>query len=194
MFIRYVILYFLSVYAVAMYSFPEVGMKAVNFSLQNADGKVISLAKYAGDIIVLEWHDPSCVFVKKHYDSGKMQELQKNYAQDKGVVWFQIVVNDANIQNNPYITGQLIDYGEEVSSLYQITKAPTIIIINKKGYIAYIGAVDSLRTKLPEDAWKAKINYIDLSLSALIRNLTIRVPKTRPYGCRVSVPAVRQFG
>ena len=191
---RGILLFLLSGFVLALYSFPEVGMKAIHFSLQDLDGTIVNTADYEGKIIVLEWYDPSCVFVKKHYESGKMQTLQKRFGDASHVAWLQIVVQDENIDKNSLVTHQLFDSEGSVSALYGINKAPTLIVINKNGRIAYMGAVDSLRTKYPTDAWKAKINYIDLTLSTLVNDLAVKIPKTRPYGCKISVPDHKQFG
>ena len=67
----------------------HVGHPAVPFSLTGSDGKSHALADYAGKFVVLEWTNPDCPFVKKFYDSGTMQKLQKEYV-DKGVVWIRI--------------------------------------------------------------------------------------------------------
>src|SRR6266446_2783644 len=68
---------------------PPVGSAAPDFSLTDAKGKTHSLSQYKGKYVVLEWFNPECPFVKKHYGSGNMQKLQEEYT-GKGVVWFSI--------------------------------------------------------------------------------------------------------
>jgi len=43
--------------------------------------------------VVLEWTNPGCPFVQKHYDSGNMQSLQKRFTGE-GVQW--IVINSTS--------------------------------------------------------------------------------------------------
>src|SRR3954466_271147 len=80
-----------TVIATALYASdsPPVGSAAPNFSSRDSNGKAVSLADYKGKYVVLEWFNPECPFVKKHYGSGNMQRLQKEYA-GKGVTWLSI--------------------------------------------------------------------------------------------------------
>src|ERR1041385_2302720 len=68
---------------------PSVGSNAPEFSLSDAKGKTHSLADYKGKYVVLEWFNPECPFVKKHYGSGNMQKLQQEFTS-KGVVWLSV--------------------------------------------------------------------------------------------------------
>src|SRR5437588_5806726 len=68
---------------------PAVGTSAPDFSLTDSKGKTQSVSQYKGKYVVLEWFNPECPFVKKHYGSGNMQKLQQEYT-GKGVVWLSI--------------------------------------------------------------------------------------------------------
>src|SRR5438128_7442303 len=83
-----------SLIATAAYAFdpPAVGSAAPDFSLPDAKGQTHSLSQYKGKYVVLEWFNPECPFVKKHYGSDNMQKLQEEYT-DKGVVWITIDFN-----------------------------------------------------------------------------------------------------
>src|SRR6267378_8300568 len=78
---------------------PPVGSAAPDFSLTDAKGKTHSLSEYKGKYVVLEWFNPDCPFVKKHYGSGNMQKLQEEYT-DKGVVWLTIDSNAPGFEGN----------------------------------------------------------------------------------------------
>src|SRR5258707_13697221 len=71
---------------------PPVGSAAPDFSLPDAKGETHSLSQYKGKYVVLEWFNPECPFVKKHYGTDNMQKLQKEYT-DKAVVCLTIDSN-----------------------------------------------------------------------------------------------------
>src|SRR5437899_10142102 len=87
--------------ATAVFAFdpPPVGAAAPDFSLADASGKTHSLSDYKGKYVVLEWFNPECPFVKKHYGSGNMQKLQGEYT-GKGVVWLTIDSNAPGYEGN----------------------------------------------------------------------------------------------
>src|SRR6478672_6812511 len=71
---------------------PAVGTTAPDFSLTDSKGKTQSVSQYKGKYVVLEWFNPECPFVRKHYGSGNMQKLQAEFT-GKGVVWLTIDSN-----------------------------------------------------------------------------------------------------
>src|SRR6476659_2797567 len=78
-----------SLISAVAYALPEPGKPAPDFTATAIDGSTVKLSDYRGKIVVLEWHNPLCPFVRKHYGSGNMQGLQR-YAIDKGVTWLRI--------------------------------------------------------------------------------------------------------
>src|SRR5438046_3812519 len=90
-----------SLIATVVFAFdpPPVGSAAPEFSLTDAKGAAHSLSQYKGKYVVLEWFNPECPFVKKHYGSGNMQKLQQQYT-DKGVVWLTIDSNAPGTEGN----------------------------------------------------------------------------------------------
>jgi len=171
----------------AMPNPASAGMPALNFTLQDISGKDVSLEQYYGKVIVLEWRDPRCKFVQKHYKSQNMQTIQKKYTQNDDIIWLTILVGTNIDTEHNFATHQLIDPAREVARLYDITKVPEVVIIDKTGYIAYIGAVDSLRTSNVEDVERAKVNYIASSLDEIISHYPVSVSHTRPYGCDITM-------
>ena len=53
-----------------------VGQPAPAFQLADTQGKPVKLADFQGKFVVLEWTNPGCPFVVKHYGSQNMQALQ----------------------------------------------------------------------------------------------------------------------
>ena len=87
-------------------SAARVGDAAPDFSGKDTKGASHKLADFKGKWVVLEWHNQGCPFVKKQYDSGNMQKLQKQYTA-KGVVWLTVISSAAGQQG--YVTGGQAD-------------------------------------------------------------------------------------
>jgi len=167
-------------------------VKAPDFKLKNHDGKEVKLADYKGKIIVLEWFNQECPFVKYHYEKkSTMKELAAGY-KDKKVIW--LAIDSTNHQktekNRKYAERHKIlhpildDRSGKVGKAYKATNTPHIFIINTDGKIAYNGAIDNTPLgKVPKD--KESINYVDEALKELISGKTVSIAKTKPYGCSV---------
>ena len=132
---------------------PPVGSAAPDFSVPDAAGKTQSLSEYKGKYVVLEWFNPECPFVKKHYGSDNMQKLQAEYT-DKGVVWLTIDSNAPGTEGNispdqaqkimgswkTHQTALLLDPESKVAKLYGAKNTPNMVVINPEGKIVYEGA------------------------------------------------------
>lgn len=175
-----------------------IGAPAPNFTLSGEDGKRHSLSDFKGKDIVLEWFNYGCPFVRKHYDTKNMQNLQKKYTT-QNVVWLKIVSSaqgrQGHLKNSEaakikekeegsYATHLLLDPSGEVGQMYGAVTTPHMFIINKKGILVYNGAIDSLRTADKADVQKAH-NYVVAALDSIKSNTNIKVKKNRPYGCSV---------
>ncbi|MFT5170718.1 MAG: peroxiredoxin [Candidatus Marinamargulisbacteria bacterium] len=170
---------------------------APDFTLPNAKGEAISLSGFKGKHVVLEWTNHQCPFVKKHYGSKNMQDLQKTYTQ-KDVIWLSIVSSAPGRQG--HVTGPLaaelttkrgaapshvlLDSDGSVGKLYQAKTTPHIFIIDKEGQLVYQGAIDSIGSANAADITHAK-NYVKASLDALLAGQPVSVGYTRSYGCSV---------
>ncbi len=175
----------------------EVGKPAPEFSLVSTTGKKVSLSQFKGKLIVLEWLNHGCPFVKKHYRSMNMQTLQKKYTA-KGVVWLSIVssapgrqgfyedgkANELTKSMKAAPTAVLKDPSGNIGKLYKAMTTPHMYVIDKKGLLRYAGAIDSIRSANPEDVKKA-VNYVSKALGELMVGKEVSIPKTRPYGCSV---------
>ena len=176
-------------------SVVEPGDPAPDFSLKDSRDNPQKLSSYAGKFVVLEWMNPECPFVKKHYGSGNMQKLQKQYT-GKGVVWFSIISSAPGKQG--YCTGPqaeanrkdqkadptavLLDPSGEIGQKYGAKTTPHIFIINPEGKVIYGG--DSIRSTNPADCSKAD-NYVRETLDAALAGKPVPHPETKPYGCSI---------
>lgn len=175
----------------------KVGVAAPEFSLKDLSGNKHSLSDFAGKYVVLEWVNPACPFVEKHYDSGNMQALQKKWT-DKGVVWLSIESTKASHPQyfgkeklakftetaETHSTAFLLDDGGRVGKLYDARTTPHMYIISPEGTLIYNGAIDSIRSANPMDVEKAE-NYVSAALYAAKAGKEISKSTTRAYGCSV---------
>ncbi len=167
----------------------SVGAKAPDFTLQNQNGKNVSLHDFAGKIVVLEWTNPECPFVQRVYKEKTMQTLASQY-QDKGVVWLAInsgasTTNDAAkewaaVQNISY--PELNDASGTTGKAYHATNTPDMFIITSDGTVAYEGAIDN---DPDGDKSSDKINYVHQALDEILSGKSVSTPQTKPYGCSV---------
>ena len=176
---------------------PPVGSAAPDFSLPDAKGQTHSLSQYKGKYVVLEWFNPECPFVKKHYGSGNMQKLQEEYT-GKGVVWLTIDSNAPGTEGNltpeqaqkvaaswkTHQTALLLDPESAVARSYGAKNTPDMIVINPEGKIVYEGAIDSKATPNPADI-PSSTNYVRAALDESLAGKPVSNAQTKPYGCSV---------
>jgi peroxiredoxin len=179
----------------------EVGKSAPNFSLADTNGKTHSLADLKGKYVVLEWYQPDCPFVGKHYRSGNMQSLQKEYTA-KGVVWLSIdssapgeqgnypadKLNEIAAKDAAARTALLVDPSGKVGRLYNAKTTPDMYIIDPNGNLVYKGAIDNKRSTDLDDV-KVATNYVKTALDAALSGKAISPTSTQPYGCSVKYSA-----
>ncbi len=170
-----------------------VGDKAPFFSLLDETGKAHVLQQYQGKIVVLEWVNPNCPYVKRHSVLGTMSQLSLKY-QTQGVVWLAIqstyqehpeympigdISQWKNMTNRNYPILQ--DSNGEVGKLYDAKTTPHMFIISTEGIILYQGAIDDDAAGSKTD----KLNYIDKALTEVLNNQPVEISSTKPYGCSV---------
>ncbi len=178
---------------------PTVGKPAPDFTATDAlSGESVTLSELKGKLVVLEWNNPLCPFVKKFYSVGAMQQLQAN-ATGKGVVWISINSNapgkegamptDADAQN--FVTEKaakptyyLRDPDGTIGKQYEAKTTPHMFVIDRDGTLAYMGAIDNTPTADSADIATAK-NYVTRALTAVTNGKKPAVTATRPYGCFV---------
>jgi peroxiredoxin len=176
---------------------PPVGSAAPDFSAPDATGKTHSLSQYKGKYVVLEWFNPECPFVKKHYGSSNMQKLQEEYT-GKGVVWLTIDSNAPGTEGNlspeqaekiasawkTKQTALLLDPDGNAGRAYGAKNTPNMVIINPEGKIVYEGAIDSKATPNPSDI-SSSTNYVKAALDESLAGKPVSNAQTKPYGCSV---------
>jgi len=176
---------------------PPVGSAAPDFSATDSKGKTQSLAQYKGKYVVLEWFNPECPFVKKHYTGGNMQNLQKEFT-GKGVVWLSVDSSAAGMEGNltaeqaekkigewkTHQTALLLDADGKVGQAYGAKNTPHMFIINPEGKIVYEGAIDSKASTKTEDI-AASTNYVKVALEESLAGKPVSTANTKPYGCSV---------
>jgi peroxiredoxin len=176
---------------------PPIGSVAPDFSLTDTKGNTHSLSEYKGKYVVLEWFNPECPFVKKHYGTNNMQNLQKEFT-DKGVIWLTIDSNAPGTQGNltaeeaakiatswkTHQTALLLDPEGKAGRAYGAKNTPNMVIINPDGKIIYHGAIDSKATPNPADI-PTSTNYVKAALDQSLAGKSVATPQTKPYGCSV---------
>ncbi len=175
----------------------EVGKAAPAFTAKTAKGTEVSLADYKDKVVVLEWLNFDCPFVKKHYSSKNMQNLQAAYAE-KGVIW--LTVNSSAEDKQGYLAADklaekataegskateiLIDADGKVGKAYDAKVTPHMMIIGKDGNLAYSGAIDSKATVKAEDIESADKLFAN-ALDAVLAGKEVTNATNKPYGCGV---------
>lgn len=175
----------------------KVGDAAPAFSGVDSHGKPVSLAQFKGKFVVLEWHNHGCPYVKKHYGSGNLPKLQKEWTA-KGVVWLAIVSSapgkeghvdgpaaNANMkQAGAAPTAVVLDPKGEIGKLYGAKTTPHMFVISPQGALLYNGAIDDKPSTDAGDIATSK-NYVAQALTEALAGKPVRVATTQPYGCSV---------
>lgn len=175
----------------------RVGGPAPAFTATDSRGQTETLAQYRGKFVVLEWHNQGCPFTRKHYVSGNMQALQKEWTA-KGVAWFTVISSAPGeqgyvtpSQENAYLdkmhampTAVLMDPEGKLGRLYNAKTTPEMFVIDPDGKLIYAGAIDDRPTPDPEDVRGAN-NYVSDALTEAMAGKPVNPAFTRPYGCSV---------
>src|ERR1700730_4679497 len=176
---------------------PPGGSAAPDFSLTDAKGQTHSLSQYKGKYVVLEWFNPECPFVKKHYGSGNMQKLQEEFTA-KGVVWLSIDSSAPGLEGNLTAeqaekkiaewktkqTALVLDPDGKAGRTYGAKNTPHMFVINPEGKIIYEGAIDSKPSSNASDI-AGSTNYVKVALEESLAGKTVSNANTKPYGCSV---------
>jgi hypothetical protein len=176
---------------------PDIGKEAPNFTARTADGKTVDLKSLRGKIVVLEWTNHDCPYVRMHYGANNMQSTQKD-ATAQGVVWLQIISSPpgrqgylegaAAIQKNEersaVPTNVVLDPDGKVGSLYGAQTTPHMYVIDANGTLVYKGGIDSIPSYRADSLPKA-VNYVRETLAAIAANKPVPNPSTRAYGCTI---------
>jgi alkyl hydroperoxide reductase subunit AhpC len=176
---------------------PTVGQPAPEFSAATSEGKSVNLSDYRGSIVVLEWSNHDCPFVRRHYESGNMQRLQKQ-AKEDGVVWLTIISSAPGEQGfvsggeadaltasrGASPTAVVLDPTGALGRAYQAKTTPHMFVISPTGTLAYMGAIDDQPRNFGADPARAT-NYVSAALAAISARKPVDTAVTQPYGCSV---------
>ncbi len=188
----------LAVFAVPTFAAKaKIGAAAPDFTLMDLEGSSHNLSDFAGKTVVLEWVNPECPFVVKHYRSGNMPSLQETATND-GVVWLVINSGSPGAQgdynadkamawmekNGASPSAYLRDQDGTVGRLYGAKTTPHMYVINPDGTLVYNGAIDSIPSANTRDIAKAE-NYVTAALNAVQSGVMPARSATQPYGCSV---------
>lgn len=190
-FFALMIMFSLNVFAV------DSGSPAPDFKLEGVSGKPVSLSSLKGKIVVLEWLNHGCPFVRKHYDSQNMQTLQRKYTKE-GVVWLSVISSAEGKQgfvspgdgladktkNQSVATDILLDSKGTVGQLYGAKTTPHMYVIAKDGTLAYQGAIDD-KADADQASVKGARNYVAEAVDSLMAGKKVSVATTKSYGCGV---------
>ena len=179
------------------FAVATVGQPAPAFTVQDSSGKTVSLANFKGKHVVLEWVNPGCPYVVKHYGSANMQGTQKD-ATTKGVVW--LAVNSTSADHGDYkapaamaqwmqghkaaASATLMDADGKIGRAYGARTTPHLYIVDPKGLLVYAGGIDNKPSINPADIPGAT-NHVKVALGEALAGKAISQATTRPYGCSV---------
>jgi len=174
----------------------RIGQPAPEFTLEDTAGRSVSLSSFRGRPVVLEWLNPGCPFVRKHYQ-GNMQSLQSTYT-GKGVAW--LAINSTENASTDYLappqlarwmqehkaaaTATLMDEDGQVGTAYAARVTPHMYIIDAQGTLVYAGAIDSVASARVADIERAS-NYVRQGLDELLAGKALSVPTSQAYGCSI---------
>ena len=175
----------------------QIGSQAPDFHATDSNGKTQSLDQYHGKYVVLEWHNHDCPYTIKHYQSGNMQSLQKEWTA-KGVVWFTVISSPPGAQGyvtaaqeNAYVTktgakptAVILDPTGAIGHLYNAKTTPNMFVIDPAGKLIYAGAIDDHATTDVSDIGVSK-NFVSAALTEAMNGKVVQTAYTRPYGCSV---------
>ena len=167
----------------------KIGINAPAFSIQDQDGRNVTLAEFIGKTVVLEWFDPDCDYTKRDVAAKSSKTIAEKY-KDKGVVWLAIHstrlsnrgYNKAWIEKNELPFPVLEDSSKTVAAKFGVDSVPYFVIVDKHGTVAYLGALDDDDSRKGEKK-EGKRNYIDRALEEITLGKGITIPETRLYGC-----------
>jgi peroxiredoxin len=188
---------FAALLAAPAHASAVVGQPAPEFTLADGAGKSHALSSFKGKFVVLEWNNFDCPFVVKHYGSGNMQKLQKDYT-GKGVVWLTVNSSAAGKQGHlqpaevagklaerkAAPTAYLLDADGKAGKAYGAKTTPHMYVIDPKGTLVYAGGIDDKPSTDAADIADAR-NHVAAALDEALAGKPVSVATSTPYGCSV---------
>jgi peroxiredoxin len=174
----------------------DTGDLAPDFSITGLK-KTVNLSQLRGKVVVLEWLNHNCPFVRKHYDSGNMQRLQKKFTT-LGVQWFSIISSGPGkqgyvdkkgaladlVKNQSLATDILLDPTGKTGRLYDAKTTPHIFVLDPKGKLIYQGAIDD-KPDTDKNSIAGSKNYLEIALEEFLSGKSVTQGSTKAYGCSI---------
>lgn len=193
----YIPLVILALHACGSNANLRVGEAAPDFEGVDTSGNVHRLSDYRGKIVVLEWTNHDCPFVRKHYNAGNMQAQQREAAA-QGVVWLSVIssapgkqghvsreqADELTRSRNAEPHAVILDSEGKMGRAYDAKTTPHMFIIDAAGKLAYMGGIDSISTASLDDIPRAT-QYVRIALQEMAAGKPVSTPVTKPYGCSV---------
>lgn len=175
----------------------KVGEPAPGFEAVDTGGKTHRLEDYAGQVVVLEWTNHDCPYVRKHYDAGNMQ-AQQRAAAEAGVAWLSVISSAPGKQGhvsaaeadaltadrNASPAAVLLDPEGRMGRAYGARTTPHMYVIDGRGTLVYQGGIDSIRSTNPNDIDQAR-QHVRVALDEVLAGEAVSEAVTRPYGCSI---------
>ena len=193
---RALLAFLLTLFASPLFA-AAIGQPAPDFALPDLQDKTLKLSDLRGKYVVLEWVNPDCPFVKKHYNSANMPTLQKEAAA-KNVVWLSI--NSTSPKSDEFKTPAemkawlasknaapkdvLFDRDGVTGHAYGAKTTPHMFVIDREGKLIYAGGIDDKRSANIDDIKIAK-NYVRVALDEALAGKAVSVATSTPYGCSI---------
>ncbi|MBL8328540.1 MAG: thioredoxin family protein [Rubrivivax sp.] len=188
--------------SVTAWAAAAIGQPAPAFVGTDATGKAVSLADLRGKTVVLEWVNPGCPYVRKHYNVNNMQATQKG-AVDRGVVW--LAINSTAKDASDYLTPErmsawmkeqkasasatVMDTDGRIGRAFGARTTPHMYVIDARGLLVYAGAIDNKPTPRSSDVAGAT-NFVNQALAEVLAGKPVSTPATQAYGCSVKYSAM----
>jgi peroxiredoxin len=174
-----------------------IGAPAPAFTATDSNGKTVNLSDYQGKIVILEWTNHDCPFVRKFYDTKTMQNMQKE-ATGQGIIWLSVVssaegkqgyttakeANELISKEGSNATARILDIGGSLGRLYGAATTPHMYVINTDGTLVYAGAMDD-QNSVSHGSLKTAKNYVKATLDDLKAGQKVQISSSKPYGCAV---------
>ena len=189
----------------AAYAMPEIGKEAPDFVGVDSNGQTVQLTELRGKPVILEWTNHLCPYVRKHYESGNMQRIQRQLTED-GAKWISIIssapgkqghvtseeANNLTASRGVYADRVVLDPEGTIGRAYNAKTTPQMFLIDEEGIVRYMGAIDDKPSSRPSTLDTAT-NYLLAAWDAFRDGETIKVANTKPYGCTVKYSSIEGY-
>jgi len=173
------------------------GSSVADMTVIDSTGTSHNLSDFEGQRVVLEWTNEGCPYVKKHYRTDNMQDLQRKATED-GAVWLTVISSAPGKQGHKdnvgvvnwqakydvASTAVILDEDGTMGRAFSAKTTPHMFIIDEDQTLVYQGAIDDNNSSNPATIDDAT-NYVREALADMDAGRDVAVTDTQPYGCSV---------